>query len=72
MISGDFYHGHDKTIDKSKGTEVHSGGFVFPAGGPRALALDRQRAGRDPGHRDRAVRCVQYLNPADDPSKGHS
>ena len=71
VISGDFYHGHDKTIDKSKGTEVHSGGFVFlPADHVHSLWTGSEPAviqvtGTGPFG-------VQYLNPADDPSKGHS
>ena len=71
VISGDFYHGHENTIDKSKGTEVHTGGFVFlPADHVHSLWTGSEPAviqvtGTGPFG-------VQYINPADDPSKGHS
>ena len=71
MISGDFYHGHDKKIDESKGMEVHTGGFVFlPANHVHSLWTKSEPAviqvtGTGPFG-------VNYINPADDPSKGHS
>ena len=71
VISGDFYHGHENTVDRSKGTEVHTGGFVFlPADHVHSLWTGSEPAviqvtGTGPFG-------VQYINPADDPSKGHS
>lgn len=71
VISGDFYHGHDAKIDKAKGTEIHTGGFVFlPADHVHSLWTGNEPAviqvtGTGPFG-------VQYVNPADDPSKGHS
>lgn len=68
VISGDFFHGHDKTVDKSKGTEVHTGGFVYlPANHVHSLwttseAATIQVTGTGPFG-------VQYLDPKDDPSK---
>lgn len=68
VISGDFYHGHDKTVDKEKGTEVHTGGFVFlPANHVHSLWTTSEPAviqvtGTGPFG-------VRYVNPADDPSK---
>ena len=71
VISGDFYHGHDKTLDKARGTEVHTGGFVYlPANHTHSLWTTSEPAviqvtGTGPFG-------VQYVDPADDPSKGHS
>ncbi len=71
VISGDFYHGHEKTIDKSKGTEVHTGGFVYlPANHVHSLWTGSEPAviqvtGTGPFG-------VNYVNPSDDPSKSHS
>ena len=70
VISGDFYHGHDDTIDKAKGTEVHTGGFVYlPANHVHSLWTGNEPAiiqvtGTGPFG-------VQYINPADDPGKPH-
>ena len=71
VISGDFFHGHEATVDKSRGTEVHTGGFVFlPANHVHSLWTTAEPAviqvtGTGPFG-------VNYLNPADDPSKDHS
>jgi quercetin dioxygenase-like cupin family protein len=68
VISGDFFHGHDKTIDKNAGTEVHTGGFVFlPANHVHSLWTTSEAAviqvtGTGPFG-------VQYVDPKDDPSK---
>ena len=71
VISGDFFHGHEATIDKAQGTEIHTGGFVFlPAKHVHSLWTGSEPAviqvtGTGPFG-------VDYVNPADDPSKGHS
>ena len=68
VISGDFYHAHGDTVDKSQGTEVHTGGFVFlPAMHAHYLWTTTEPAvlqvtGTGPFG-------VDYINPADDPSK---
>ena len=71
VISGDFYHGHEDVIDRSKGVAVHTGGFVFlPANHVHSLWTDGEPAviqvtGTGPFG-------VHYIRASDDPSKGHS
>lgn len=68
VISGDFYHGHGDKVDKSSGTELHTGGFVYlPAKHSHYLWTENeatvlQVTGTGPFG-------VDYINPADDPSK---
>jgi quercetin dioxygenase-like cupin family protein len=70
VISGDFYHAHGDKVDKSQGTEVHTGGFVYlPAMHAHYLWTTTEPAvlqvtGTGPFG-------VDYINPADDPSKPH-
>ncbi len=71
VISGDFYHGHEDTIDRSKGVAVHTGGFVFlPANHVHSLWTNAEPAviqvtGTGPFG-------VRYIRASDDPSRKHS
>ncbi len=71
VISGDFYHGDDDVVDRTKGTEVHTGGFVFlPANHVHSLWTGSEPAviqvtGTGPFG-------VQYIRASDDPSRKRS
>ena len=68
VLSGDIYHAHGRTLDKSMGTPVHADGFVYlPQEHPHSLWTTTvpaviQVSGSGPFG-------VDYINPADDPSK---
>jgi quercetin dioxygenase-like cupin family protein len=68
ILSGSITHQHGPTIDKAAGQELRAGGFVFlPKDMPHSLwtteqPVELQVNGSGPFG-------VNYLNPADDPSK---
>ena len=68
ILSGSIFHQHGSKIDRSKGAELRAGGFVFlPEKMPHALwttgePVVLQVNGSGPFG-------VDYLDPADDPSK---
>jgi quercetin dioxygenase-like cupin family protein len=68
ILSGSIYHQHGPTIDKAAGQELRAGGFVFlPKDMPHSLwttgqPVELQVNGTGPFG-------LNYLNPADDPSK---
>jgi quercetin dioxygenase-like cupin family protein len=68
ILSGSIHHQHGRTVDKSKGEPLRAGGFVYlPKAMPHALwttdeAVVLQVNGSGPFG-------VDYLNPADDPSR---
>ncbi|WP_232630345.1 cupin domain-containing protein [Methylobacterium sp. Leaf118] len=68
ILSGSIYHQHGRTLDKSKGEPLRAGGFVYlPEAMPHALwTTDEdvvlQVNGSGPFG-------VDYLDPADDPSR---
>ena len=68
ILSGSIFHQHGTKVDKTKGAELRTGGFVFlPEMMPHALwttdeAVILQVSGSGPFG-------VDYLDPADDPSK---
>lgn len=68
VLSGDIYHEHGATLDKTKGEELHTGGFVYlPENMPHALwttgaPVEIQVSGSGPFG-------LNYVNPKDDPSK---
>lgn len=68
ILSGSIHHQHGTKVDKTKGAELKAGGFVFlPEKMPHALwttneAVVLQVNGSGPF-------SVDYLDPADDPSK---
>lgn len=69
ILSGSIFHQHGKTVDKTKGKELRTGGFVYlPELMPHSLwttgePVELQVNGSGPFG-------VDYVNPADDPSKG--
>lgn len=68
ILSGSIFHAHGKTVDKSAGSELKTGGFVFlPEDMPHYLwttgePVELQVNGSGPFG-------LNYINPADDPSK---
>ncbi len=68
ILSGSIYHGHGATLVRANGTELTAGGFVYlPQGMPHSLWTTDQQAviqvsGTGPFG-------LQYVNPADDPSR---
>ncbi len=68
ILSGSIYHEHGTTIDRAKGKELRTGGFVFlPKDMPHSLwtteqPVELQVNGSGP-------LGLNYINPADDPSK---
>ncbi len=70
VLTGSFRHEVGERVDKTKGTEVDAGGFVYlPGMTPHSLWTGDaetiiQVAGTGPFG-------LLYVDPADDPSKGH-
>jgi len=68
ILSGSIHHQHGATIDRARGVELRTGGFVFlPENMPHALWTTKEPVvlqvnGSGPFG-------VNYLNPADDPSQ---
>jgi len=68
ILSGSIYHEHGRTVDKDKGQLLKAGGFVFlPKDMPHSLwtagePVELQVNGSGPFG-------VNYINPADDPSR---
>ncbi len=68
ILSGSIYHQHGRTIDRAAGEELRAGGFVYlPKDMPHSLwtteqPVELQVNGSGPFGLD-------YINPADDPSK---
>ncbi len=68
ILSGTIYHAHGPTLDKAAGKELRAGGFVFlPKDMPHSLwttdqPVELQVNGSGPFG-------LNYINPADDPSK---
>ena len=68
ILSGSIYHQHGKTVDKSKGEQLKAGGFVYlPEAMPHSLwTTDEEVVLQVNGS---GPFGVDYLNPADDPSR---
>ncbi len=68
VLSGEIFHEHGTTLVHAQGTELTAGGFVYlPQGMPHSLWTTNQQAviqvsGTGPFG-------LQYVNPADDPSR---
>jgi quercetin dioxygenase-like cupin family protein len=68
ILAGSIYHEHGPTIDKAAGKELRAGGFVFlPKDMPHSLwtteqPVELQVNGSGPFG-------LNYINPADDPSR---
>ncbi len=68
ILSGSIYHEHGTTIDRAKGKELRTGGFVFLPricrirSGTTEQPVELQVNGSGPFG-------LNYINPADDPSK---
>lgn len=68
ILAGSIYHQHGKTVDKTKGEQLKAGGFVYlPEAMPHALwTTDEEVVLQVNGS---GPFGVDYLNPADDPSR---
>lgn len=71
ILTGSIYHQHGKTVDKSKGEPLKAGGFVYlPEAMPHSLwTTDEEVVLQVNGS---GPFGVDYLNPADDPSRAQN
>lgn len=68
ILTGSIHHQHGRTVDKSKGAQLKAGGFVYlPEAMPHALwTTDEEVVLQVNGS---GPFGVDYLDPADDPSR---
>ncbi len=69
VLTGDFYHEMGATLDKARGDLMQAGGFVYlPANMPHSVwTADTESIVQVTGT---GPFGLNYVNPADDPSKG--
>ena len=69
VLTGDFYHEMGETLDKARGDRMQAGGFVYlPANMPHSVwTADTESIVEVTGT---GPFGLNYINPADDPSKG--